>query len=269
MYEGYGTSLLDAHTYIHETGHVLGLDDYYNYDSSGSGFGPTGQIDMMDYNITDHNMFSKLSLGWAKPYVVTGNAEITINPSQSSGDCILIPRVGKTYAGHPFDEYILLELYTPTGLNLSDSTSKYGGSSSMYPLGYTVPGVKLFHLDARLVNNTYSSGSWVAGSYTSTLGSSGSNNYYSVGNSNTPSYSKTATYSLIHLIEAGGTNTFKTGNEGTNSTLFKTGNSFSLSAYGTSFFPRSTLMNDGSSFGYSISFVNVSATSATIRISAI
>ncbi len=34
MSEGYGDALseVDAHTFIHETGHILGLDDYYTYD---------------------------------------------------------------------------------------------------------------------------------------------------------------------------------------------------------------------------------------------
>ena len=30
MFEGYGKTGLDAHTYIHETGHAMGLNDYYS-----------------------------------------------------------------------------------------------------------------------------------------------------------------------------------------------------------------------------------------------
>ena len=51
LYEGYGRSSVDAHTFVHETGHLLGLNDYY--DTSGS-TSPTGYVDMMDANIIDH-----------------------------------------------------------------------------------------------------------------------------------------------------------------------------------------------------------------------
>ena len=59
----------DAHTIIHETGHMLGLDDYYSYDNE-SNFGYLGGIDMMDLNIGDHSSFSKYALGWTSPTVV-------------------------------------------------------------------------------------------------------------------------------------------------------------------------------------------------------
>ena len=73
MYEGYGIEHVDAHTYIHETGHFLGLNDYYSDQMS---YNPIGKVDMMDANICDHNSYSKMLLGWTKPYVVVGNAEI-------------------------------------------------------------------------------------------------------------------------------------------------------------------------------------------------
>lgn len=57
-----------ASTIIHETGHVLGLPDYYSAAAqTGSGFTwPTGIIgsDMMMDNVGDHNGFSKWLLGW-------------------------------------------------------------------------------------------------------------------------------------------------------------------------------------------------------------
>jgi M6 family metalloprotease-like protein len=58
MEAGYGSSGIDAHTYIHETGHLMGLDDYYvssTADNYTTNYGPMGRIDMMDYNIIDHN----------------------------------------------------------------------------------------------------------------------------------------------------------------------------------------------------------------------
>lgn len=263
MYEGGGTSKVDAHTYIHETGHLLGLDDYYNYDDNSS-YKPTGGIDMMDYNVTDHNVWSKMALGWLKPYVVTGNAEITINPAESSGDAILI---ADDWNGTSFDEFLMLELYTPTGLNKLDSDNAYVGS---YPRGYTQAGVRLYHVDARLGEFSYSGNFQNFGHPVgSELYNNSTSRYYAVANSNTPSYSADDDFRLIHMIQAKGTNTFDTGSTGTNVDLFTTGKTFSMAGFGTQFFKNGSLLNNGNALGYTINFVSVSATSATIRITKI
>ena len=72
-------------------------------------------------------------------------------------------------------------------------------------------------------------------------------------------------FSLIHLIEANGVNTFAKGKTGTNSTLFKSGSSFSMSKYGRSFFPNQSYMNNGDTFPYTITVESASSTSATLR----
>ena len=270
MYEGGGTSKIDAHTFIHETGHLLGLDDYYNYDSFDSDYTginkyykPTGGIDMMDYNVTDHNVWSKMALGWTKPYVVTGNAEITIDPAESSGDVILI---ADSWNGTSYDEFLILELYTPTGLNGLDSSMAY---SDDYPIGYTIPGIRLYHVDSRIGNFTYSYSNeeWYFDSYyePSSLYLSGSS-YYGLAHSNTPSRSADENHRLIHMIQAGGTNTFDTGGEGSNADLFTTGQTFSMDTYGSQFFKNGNKLNNGNALGYTISFSSVSSESATIRI---
>lgn len=55
-----------ANTLIHETGHVLGLPDYYSYagQSGGTDNGGILTFDMMMGNQGDHNGFSKWMLGW-------------------------------------------------------------------------------------------------------------------------------------------------------------------------------------------------------------
>ena len=50
----------DAHTVVHETGHALGLLDYYSTGYDGST--PAAGIDMMDHNVGDHNAYSKWTL---------------------------------------------------------------------------------------------------------------------------------------------------------------------------------------------------------------
>lgn len=261
MYEGGGTTKVDGHTYIHETGHLLGLDDYYNYDDN-STYKPMGGIDMMDYNVIDHNAWTKMALGWQKPYVVTGNAEITLSPSQMSGQSILI---ADSWNGTSYDEFLMLELYTPTGLNALDSSTAYSGS---YPRGYTTSGVRLMHIDSRIGKQTYSSsnGWYFNGYFEPTSLTLSGNNYYAVAHSNTPSYSADPEYRLIHMIQATGTNTFKTGSVGSNADLFTTGKSFSMATYGTAFFKNGNKLNNNNSLNYRIEFTSVSATSATIKI---
>ncbi|MFA5421438.1 MAG: hypothetical protein WC344_01410 [Bacilli bacterium] len=263
MYEGGGTTRVDGHTYIHETGHLLGLDDYYNYDED-STYKPTGAIDMMDYNVTDHNAWSKMALGWLKPFVVTGNAEITIDPVESSGDAVLI---ADDWNGTSFDEFLLLELYTPTGLNQLDSQTSYAGA---YPLGFTLPGVRLYHVDSRLGVYDYSN-NFIAYEHpaSSDLFDPSIQRYYRVANSNTPSNSANEDYRLLHMIQAGGVNTFKFGNPATNLDLFTTGQTFSMATFGWQFFKNGTRLNNGNLLGYKIDFVNVDSSSATIRVSVV
>jgi hypothetical protein len=212
---------VDAHTYIHETGHLLGLDDYYSYAPSENDYSnpayryfmPTGGLDMMDLNILDHDAWSKLALGWAKPYVVTSDLSfpltLELEESQIQGDCLLIPAAGEDYNGTAFGEYLMLELYTPDGLNALDATTKYA-SAYKYPQGFFIPGVKISHIDARIAH--YQSKTFDYEVDLSTLKdaikSSTTSSYYRVGASNTPSRSSQEGYRLIHLLEANGQLTF-------------------------------------------------------------
>jgi hypothetical protein len=179
MYEGYGSSEVDGHTYIHETGHVLGLDDYYSYTEGD--WGAAGGLDMMDYNVLDHNAYSKFFLGWSDPFVVDGTkAATTINlsPFESSGQFILI---NDEWNGSAFDEYLAIEFYTPTGLNYQDS--RVGGYPGNNVRGFTVPGIKIYHVDARLGLFSSTSGAFL--SYTdSAVGSASS--YPFIAHSNSP-----------------------------------------------------------------------------------
>jgi M6 family metalloprotease-like protein len=78
-------------TLIHETGHALGLPDYYDYDAE---VGPPVEIpvnDMMKDTAGDHNAFSKFLLGWIEPKIVgAGSEEITLLPSSSNQDALIV-----------------------------------------------------------------------------------------------------------------------------------------------------------------------------------
>ena len=139
----------DAHVVIHETGHMLGLMDYYSYD--GDTYSPLGGLDVMDGGIMDHNPYSKMLLGWTKPYIVYGNAEITIPSCQQEDALIVIPYEGKTYDVdadgkvhfNPFDEYLVLDYYTDSNFNAVGYD--YAGD---YPV--QGEGGRLYHVDSRL-----------------------------------------------------------------------------------------------------------------------
>lgn len=81
----------EAATAIHETGHALGLPDYYDYDPAKGPAGGVGGLDMMDSTRHDHNCFSKWMLDWLTPTILTEGSRVeTLRPSASSGDCVLL-----------------------------------------------------------------------------------------------------------------------------------------------------------------------------------
>lgn len=135
---------VDSHTFIHETGHLMGLRDYYDVNG-GSDFGacaPTGRMDMMDYSIGDETAYSKLTLDWTRPYVATSSCKVTLRPFSSSGDLLLL---SPSWNGSPYDEYLLLEFYVPSYLNYVDATLRNSGERL-----FKKPGVKVYHVDSRL-----------------------------------------------------------------------------------------------------------------------
>lgn len=145
----------DAHTFIHETGHLLGLDDYYSYDNDNliNFDTPVGGVDMMDFNIGDHCSFSKYLLGWVDPIVITeqylaeNNYQIKLPSFTDTSQFLLIPAVENgeiKYNDTALDEYLLVEYYTPTGLNEHDSQVKYTNGLK----SYTKPGILVYHVNA-------------------------------------------------------------------------------------------------------------------------
>lgn len=247
--EGYGADGIDAHTFIHETGHVLGLDDYYNYDATGGS--PMGAIDMMDNNIIDHNAFSKMALGWLKPYVVTNSTSITIKKSSTYGDAVIL---SPGWGNSCFDEYLLLEFYTPDGLNAKDSENAYGGVR-----GFTNSGIRLYHVDARFAYN----GQYLS-SYTSNA---------TIGNSNSPSYCLNHSYRLINAISKDKRSFLNFSyTKANNDSLFYEGDSFSISEY-ANLFPNGpkkgdsevyNCFNNGSYVEYSFTVTSINEDSATL-----
>lgn len=279
FYEGTGTRKshtgIDSHTLIHEFGHMLGADDYYNSDDNGTKEVTGGKI-MMAYNVLDHDAFNKLQYNWVKPHYVHGSAEVTISSFESSGDCILIADPDG-WNGTAFDEYVLIELFTPTGLNELDSETVYPGRASMGQTGYDEAGVRMWHVDNRLAKVSSSTGK--ATSYYSdsdvTDGKLYTDSYYpyvACGNGEDKDLEVCSGkgYDSLSLISAKGSS-FTTSNFSKDSDLFHEGDEFSLidssvSNKYTKYFANSNHLNNGNELNYKVEVTSLSSSSATIRI---
>jgi M6 family metalloprotease-like protein len=281
MRAGYGDSGRDAHTYVHETGHLMGLDDYYVSSTTSTypnNYGPMGRLDMMDYNIIDHDAYSKFALGWIKPYVVTGTTSITLEPSSTTGQAILLPTTTDGWNGSAFDEYMLLEFYTPTLLNKQDSLAAYPDNKTQ---GFTENGIRIYHVDSRLALLT---GSSVSYSDKVVRETSTSASYTMVAHGNGAGYNAnmgtTLAFRLVQEMDCtkkrnfdtdyetitSGGKTKRLGCTADNSTLFQAGDSFSFSTYSGSF--PTARMNDGNAFPFTVNFSTMSSISIQVDITA-
>ncbi len=237
--------VVDAHTYIHEMGHIFGLDDYYdyNYVNNVPNTNPAGGFSMQDNNVGAHDPFSVLALGWGDAYIPSNSCEVTLTDFQSSHTALILSPQFNTYSS-PFDEYLLLELYTPTGLNRFDTIYKYGS----YPQGPNAVGIRLWHVDARLCR---------AGGYyftsdatTSNIGVALNNNSVGVETERIClAGSSYQNYNLLHLIRNNSTEAYDTKDNLVASDLFYVGDSFSLSDYSSQFY-KSTTLDNGKNLGW-------------------
>ena len=272
---------LDAHTYIHEMGHMFGLEDYYDYSSYS--YSPAGGFSMQDYNVGGHDPFSSFALGWGKAYIPTSSVNIDLKPFSTSGEMILLSPNWNSY-NSPFDEYILLEYYTDLGLNELDSTygymSLYGKN---YPMGTKEYGIRVWHVDARLLytstgafsankittnpsissgrvvlltSNTYDDGDDYTAAYLSPLAQDPSD----------PNYNKKyAEYNLLQLIRNKTSATTKSKELFGSSTLFKKGDTFSMSKYAKQFV-NSGKLDSNTDLGFEFTVNACNSTYASISV---
>lgn len=247
-------NLPDSHTYIHETGHLLSLQDYYA--TNDSKFGPTGRVDMMDYSIGDETAYSKMLLNWVRPYVVSNSGSITIKDFESSGDLILI---NDNWNKSVLDEYLLIELYTPTKLNAYDA--EYGNSAAKL---MSNPGLKVYHVDSRAAFfNAFSLAS-APSAYISEGPSPESN--YRVGIAHNNAYStknRFSEISLYHLLENHDKDTFKEGAMADINTMWYAKDDFGVTCY------KDFTFHSGNKLGYTFVVDSLNSAEATITFTKI
>ncbi len=167
---------VDPHVLVHEHGHAMGLSDYYSYDQDATtgakSEAPAGCADMMDMNVGDHNAYSKMRFNWLRDsaddeglnvmYVdgSSDNFTVTIDSFADEGDVLIVRNTTTDpWNETPYDEYLIVTYYTPTGVNALDSLgygewTQYNESTGTTGAGnggpYRYPGVQVFHVDARV-----------------------------------------------------------------------------------------------------------------------
>lgn len=270
---------LDSHSYIKEACHLLGLEDYDAADDSS--YHPAGVTTMMDSGVGDLDSYSKMLLGWITPYVVYGTSEILIpNVTSSNHGVIVIPSdfekisneieiaiangtIGQfTYEFNPFSEYIMIDLYSPDGLNYIDTFGTLTNGSEAC-IGSS--GVRIYHIDSRIFKCekldyeggqllTYVDGYlWDEGELEeSTIIFTPINNQ----KNEDQLYQLPEAYAFldqIRLLEAHGINTFNNGKNAVEETLWTTSSeAFDIVNFGYQFFCGNYCFNDGNELPFKI-----------------
>ena len=198
---------------IHETGHALGLPDYYDYDEDVGPDGGLGGLDMMDGNWGDHNAFSKWLLDWNTPTLVSSGGGVqTLRASGTTKDAVVIwPGVASI-----FSEFFVVQ-----------NRHRVANDAN-----YPSDGLLIWHLDARLdgggnnylYNNSYTSHKLIRlmeadglEEIEGNLGGADSGDYYVAGKKLTP-------YSIPSSVAYDGTDTcIRVGNISPNGTTMTAG----------------------------------------------
>lgn len=276
---------LDSHTFIHEFGHLLGLEDYYS--SSDSSYHPAGESTMMDQNIGDLDSYSKMLLGWVTPYVVYGTSEITItNVSKNSGNSVIVipsnyaeisqsvedaikgNRIDKfRYTFNPFSEYLMIDLYTPDGNNEQDTYGPYVFDRSAMA---NKVGVRIYHIDSRIFKCKvvdYMGGQKLAyvDGYVWDGQMLADDEAILMPISNNMSESKNFQlpqsfdyFDQIRLLESSEINTFDKNGMMTNQTLYYSESKpFDIMSYGYQFFNGRYTYDDGNELPFKVKVLNV------------
>ena len=220
-----GEAQMDAHTMTHEYGHVLSMPDYYITDYSSSDYDGMGYLDMMDYNIGDHNAASKSWYGWIEPYYPVGSTKVTLRSTTKTGDCVIIPIQGE-YKNTLMDQYIMIEFLTPEGVAKMDGEKRFAGN---YPLYYSEAGIRVIHVDARLGVFSYNQTTedYTFSGFTSSTNKPGDRSYVSTACSNTANDSCFKDFKLLEILPSSG-KSIKSIGAASNACLYKEGATFGV-----------------------------------------
>lgn len=138
----YDASVMNTYTYIHEFGHVLGADDYYDTAYVGD---PMEGCDIMDGMLGDHNAYTKFNYGWltsSRLVVAEESVTLTLESFSQNGDTVIVANNWDDALG-VYQEYFVVAYYTGDGLNGGD-----GGY-------FDEDGIVVYHVNASLYVEEY------------------------------------------------------------------------------------------------------------------
>ncbi len=141
------STVMNTYTYIHEFGHVLGADDYYDTSYSETEHSPLGGCDVMDSMLGDHNPYTKFNYGWlttSRLVVAEESVTLTLDDFSKAGDTIIIANNWDEKLG-AYQEYYVVMYYCGVGLNNLDSDMGY----------FSCDGIVVYHVNASLYKEEY------------------------------------------------------------------------------------------------------------------
>ena len=234
---------LETHVLIHETGHMFGLNDYYTYGGNTSF---ATEYVMQSNNLNGHDPYSLLLFNWVDPIIVEDSGNYVIGDFQTTHDLLLVTPSWNDN-NSPFDEYILIELFAPTGLNYYDSVLHPTAWNDKPADTMNTVGIRMWHVDKRLLKTG------VEGYITDP----------NLGNviemsSNTPSMldEEYQNNLEIYLIRNDEDYNWQTASSMDKNHFFQTDDVFTMSKY-QSQFANSTKLNNNQDFPFEIKFKSV------------
>jgi M6 family metalloprotease-like protein len=215
---------------IHEMGHMFGNKDLYESASSNEKYLPAGGFLMQDNNCGGHDPLHVNMIGWSKPeiyassdYELGDKLTIHLEDFQSSGQNVILTNTWNS-SNSLFDEYLIIELFAPTGLNEFDAKGVY-----VKPIE---SGIRLWHANSSLIDYAND------GNLTSEIISG---HIYALASSNNDPENE---YDTLHLIRNNPNEEYNTTSSvAYNDVLFEAGDSFDMETFKSQFINGDKLDN--------------------------
>ena len=215
---------------IHEMGHMFGNKDLYESASSKEKYLPAGGFLMQDNNYGGHDPLHVNMIGWSKPeiyassdYELGDKLTIHLEDFQSSGQNVILTNTWNS-SNSLFDEYLIIELFAPTGLNEFDAKGVY-----VKPIE---SGIRLWHANSSLIDYAND------GNLTSEIISG---HIYGLASSNNDPENE---YDTLHLIRNNPNEEYNTTSSvAYNDVLFEAGDSFDMETFKSQFINGDKLDN--------------------------